>query len=253
MLKHTFFTASSVSPLAWLAFTTVFSFISHIYFLREGSWTCCFCGWWKNRQFWPMNSDFRTIRSILAWLAHMRGLKKHYAIFHKDKSSLGKYSIISLYLLLFCCQSSHDPSGWSCNQFGSSTSRNWYFRVSYAWFTTLNFWLHAYLLTLRLLKLSALCFLLLTVSDLIDRRVQSNTPNLVLSQNGCQRRANAFLSGPFLRVVQPAQVKPIVWGVKQLSKSSSFGLFHWALIAKQRSFNLHLEPKWKVKRSLGSS
>lgn len=90
-----FFTMSSFSPPAWLAFTTVFSLISHIYFLREGSWTCCFCGWWKNRQLWPMNSDVRTFRYISAWPAHIRGLKKQHAIFHKDKSSLGKYSIIS--------------------------------------------------------------------------------------------------------------------------------------------------------------
>lgn len=55
--------------------------------------------------------------------------------------------------------------------------------------------------------------------------LQSNTPTSALSQKGCQSRANASLSGLFLSVVQPAHLKPVVCGVKQLSKRPLVGLF----------------------------
>lgn len=87
--------------------------------------------------------------------------------------------------------------------------------------------------------------------------VQSNTPKFRLSQNGCWSRANASLSGLcFSAWLQPAHLKPVICGVKQLYKRAlRRGCFSEQLVQRRacRSFHLHLEPKWEVKRPVGSS
>lgn len=55
--------------------------------------------------------------------------------------------------------------------------------------------------------------------------------------------------------LQPAHLRPVICGVKQLSKGPSVGLFSEQLVQNREcwSFHLHSEPKWEVKCPMGSS
>lgn len=98
--------------------------------------------------------------------------------------------------------------------------------------------------------------LLLTVSGLICRSSAiQHSSTLHWAKTAVEPEQMPLCLVCFSAWLQQAHLRPVICGVKQLSKGPSVGLFSEQLVQNSEcwSFHLHSEPKWEVKHPVGSS